>query len=145
MTRDELRTDLTSKSWMAGILLEEQVDLAVADGTDLKLYRYSILEAGEVSAIDRAIFIYVYNEGLGSEKAWYKNAEPERTINETHWLVRKYASSIASKYGEVVRTDDEYIIVDGLELQTVGEVDVMVPTSWFATEVNGSLVAYKIS
>lgn len=136
MNKAELKADLEGRSWVKTLIQEEDTLLAVPEGVNLKLHRQSFLEVGAVTAVDRAIFFYVVDEGEATEEAWYKNNEPTPSISEVHWLARKYDADIAAVNGKVVLSGDDYIVVDGYK-QDPGDANNMIAARWFVKEIDG--------
>lgn len=136
MNKAELKADLLGRSWVKTLIKEEDTLLATPDGVSLKLYRQSFLETGEVTAVDRAVFFYVVDEGLPTEEAWYKNNEPTPSISEVHWLARKYDAELVAVNGKVVLEGDDYIVVDGYK-QDPNDVNNMIAARWFVREMDG--------
>lgn len=136
MNKTKLKADLLGRSWVKTLIKEEDTLLAVPDGVKLQLYRQSFLEVGDVTAVDRAVFFYVVDEGEATEEAWYKNNEPTPSISEVHWLARKYDADIAAVNGKVVLDGENYIVVDGYK-QDPSDANNMIAARWFVKEVDG--------
>jgi hypothetical protein len=136
MNKTELKADLLGRSWVKTLIKEEDTLLAVPEGVNLKLYRQSFLEVGDVTAVDRAVFFYVVDEEEPTEEAWYKNNEPTPSISEVHWLARKYEDDILAVNGKVVFEGTDYIVVDGYKTDPA-DANNMIAARWFVKEVDG--------
>jgi hypothetical protein len=79
MTKAELIKDLEDKDYIVGVENIQGGDL-VHPHLRIKAYQVNVFAAIGDIAEDRTIDIYVRNEGLEDEKAYYKNEAPEEKV-----------------------------------------------------------------
>ena len=140
MNKQELLNDLASRDFVAQLIETVDTNMAIPEGLNLKLYRQTFLEVKGIVAETRGIDIYVKDEGLATETAYYKDREP--SAQTLHYLEEKYANKIKAIKGKVLEKGEDFIIVEGYEKdETTGE---MIKKKWFAEEVNGVLVHPEI-
>ena len=132
MNKQELINDLESRSFVKQLTGLEDTQLA---SENLKLYAQHYIETDGLVAKETKAHIFVIDEGLETEVAYYKDREPESSVQPTHPLVKKYQTQIDSKHGKVIDSGDNWIIVKGYDEDTDGD---MIPKTWFLKEVNGS-------
>ena len=80
MTKQELLTDLESKDFVDGIVVDATKTEDKPDGS--KTYIVNIREVVGNSAIYRNISFYVVDEGEETERAFYQEKEPVQTLAE---------------------------------------------------------------
>jgi len=132
MNKQELINDLESRNFVKQLTGLEDTQLA---SENLKLYAQHYIETDGLVAKETKAHIFVIDEGLETEVAYYKDREPESSVQPTHPLVKKYQTQIDSKHGKVIDSGDNWIIVKGYDEDTDGD---MIPKTWFLKEVNGS-------
>ena len=132
MNKQELINDLESRSFVKQLTSLEDTMLA---SDNLKLYAQHYIETDGLVAKETKAHIFVIDEGLETEVAYYKDREPESSVQPTHPLVKKYQTTIDSVNGKVIDKGEGFIVVQGYE-EVNGE---MVAKTWFAEEVNGEL------
>lgn len=81
MTKQELVNDLEGKGFVGAIESITGGDL-VHKKLDVKVYEANIFEVVGKVAKGRSVYIYVQNEGKEGERAFYKDQEPEQTVNK---------------------------------------------------------------
>jgi len=78
MTRKQLEADLKSKEWVDGIAGIYFNDIQHKDGG--RLYRFDVREVVGNIGTYRNVDFFVFNEGLPTEYAFYKDAPPMKSI-----------------------------------------------------------------
>jgi len=148
MNKQELINDLESKSFVKQLTGLEDTQLA---SENLKLYAQHYIETNGLVAKETKAHIFVIDEGLETEVAYYKDREPESSVQPTHPLVKKYQETIESVDGEVVKKGNGFIVVQGYidkkKKDESGQVVVVdgkevidkIPKTWFAEEIDGVL------
>lgn len=138
MNLQDILIDISSKSFVKQLGVLEDTLLS---SENLKLYAQHYIEINGTVAKETKIHIYVFNEGLEIEDAYYKDREPIRTIDVEHPLVVKYQSIIESVKGKVIDKGEGFIVVTGYESDGL---DGMLPKTWFAEEIEGALSVKEI-
>jgi hypothetical protein len=132
MNKKELIQDLKNKSFVKKLTALEDTGLA---SQDLKHAQHYIETDGNVAKETKA-HIYVLDEGLETEEAYYKDREPTATVQTTHPLAKKYKATIDGSNGKVIDKGEGFVVVQGYEQDGTGG---MLPKTWFAKEINGQL------
>jgi len=100
MNKNELLKDLESKEWCDSINGEPELKEIKADGGKWYLVNIREVQGGNVG-IYRNIHFYVVDEGLPTEKAYYKDAVPEVITKKQNTFTDKI-KSLADKDGLMI-------------------------------------------
>jgi hypothetical protein len=138
MNKQELIQELENKTFVKKLTKLEDTGSA---SQDLKLYAQHYIETDGVVAKETKAHIYVLNEGLATEEAYYKDREPTASVQSTHPLVKKYQATIDGSNGKVIDKGEGFIVVQGYQKDTNGGV---LAKTWFVEEVNGQLDVKEI-
>lgn len=138
MNKQELINDLSGRSFVKQLGALEDTLL---QSDNLKLYAQHYIESKGNVAKETKMHLYVLDEGLPTEQAYYKDREPAESIQIEHPLAVKYQSTIESVKGKVIDSGEGFIIVTGYETDGTGG---MLPKTWFAEEIEGVLSVKEI-
>jgi hypothetical protein len=146
MNKQELIQELENKTFVKKLTKLEDTGSA---SQDLKLYAQHYIESDGNVAKETKAHIYVLDEGLATEEAYFKDREPELSVQTTHPLVKKYQSTINQYNGKVIDKGEDFIVLSGyIDGSTVDKDDksktVKLPKTWFAQELNGELNVKEI-
>lgn len=139
MNKTELINNLASKSYVKKLTGLEDLMLA---SQDIKLYAQHYIEAIDNVAKETKAEFFVFDEGLETEEAYYKDRSPSESVQPTHPLVKKYQATIDSVNGKVIDKGEGFIVVTGYEEDT--QTGNMIPKTWFAEEVDGALAVKEV-
>jgi hypothetical protein len=141
MTKKELLEDLKGKSFVDSLSGEPELQEVKADGG--KWYTQNIREfQSDIVAVYRSIHFYVIDEGLKTEKAYYKDAIPEtitRKILTFTEKIQKYITENPYTEAEKINEDGEFAVLKKYE----GDV-IITEKRFFATLIGGAVTLQEI-
>jgi len=143
MTKSELLQDLASKDWCDSINGDPQLQEVKSDGG--KWYIVNIREVQNNVAVYRNISFYVVDEGLETEKAYYKDSVPSSiTEKDTTFSdkVRDYMNESGNSDMELekINEEQEFAVIR----QYIEESGGITERRYFLKEVDGVLEAKEI-
>jgi len=147
MKKQELLDDLLSRDFIgyvsAPVVMEEKPDGA-------KSYVVNVREESTISALYRNVYFYVVDEGLGTEVAFYKDADVARTL-----VCTVFKDFVYANFKSVVPDMVDYTWITTDEDAKVGTIKAMLPDpdssgeytvkGYMVADISGTLVMLPFS